>query len=110
MSFLLVSLMFLSLYACNARHYFQVIHKEISVASSTKDVKEIEVAYKSSIPVMVKRSELECNDKRKARRGRSRKLINEKETSGGIKHKRHSKHPVVNLDYAPPRTHPPHHN
>ncbi|KAF9600523.1 hypothetical protein IFM89_009972 [Coptis chinensis] len=136
-SFFIIHLLFLSVHACNAQHLL-VVDEELKGVSSTssKEVDQMSV-HKPSASLKVKHSLAQNIPKQhhnvangrvviKVKRVRASKqmLINDNgklikndteelkgsTKSGRVNHKRRSRHPGFNLDYAPPLTHPPSHN
>lgn len=134
MSVLLIYLLFLALLACNA--HTVILDKEFKAASSSRkvcfeilllcymrvnllirlsdlpqDVNEMGASYKCSPPLKeILADKQHLKSKMKVKR-RGRKLTNDKATvRGAVHHKRRNRRPEFHLDYAPPRTHPPHHN
>ncbi|XP_061363822.1 root meristem growth factor 10 [Gastrolobium bilobum] len=129
-AYLLLLFLCISLHACNARHLSPLDKKlekksHISVKSDEKngfdsspkelnegDNKKMETRFVADSEKLKKRSS--TNQRVLKAKGKasgasqSESLVS---VSWRVPHKKPSqKHPGFNLDYAPPKTHPPHHN
>ncbi|KAJ8900396.1 hypothetical protein K2173_025036 [Erythroxylum novogranatense] len=113
---LLLLLLFLSLHACNARRIekrFQISNqnnrKDASVPSKEElSSSNVQVASKTD-------SRIDQNDRETSKDSKRKVGAVQKESPVSVPWKvpqntHREKHPSFNLDYSPPRTHPPSHN